>query len=34
MRIRDDKPVDEIDTLARVEEIYNQQPDKPVETVG
>jgi DNA ligase 1 len=32
MRIRDDKPVDEIDTLDRVEEIYNQQPDKPVET--
>ncbi len=32
MRIRDDKPVDEIDTLARVEEIYNQQPDKPVDT--
>jgi DNA ligase-1 len=31
MRIRDDKPVDEIDTLARVEEIYNQQPDKPVD---
>jgi DNA ligase-1 len=31
MRIRDDKPVDEIDTLQRVEEIYNQQPDKPVE---
>ncbi len=32
MRIRTDKPVEEIDTLARVEEIYNQQPDKPVET--
>jgi DNA ligase-1 len=31
MRIREDKPVDEIDTLARVEEIYNQQPDKPVD---
>jgi len=31
LRIRDDKPVDEIDTLARVEEIYNAQPDKPVE---
>jgi DNA ligase-1 len=31
MRIRDDKPVDEIDTLARVEEIYNQQPDKPLD---
>ncbi len=32
LRIRDDKPVEEIDTLARVEELYNQQPDKPVET--
>ncbi len=31
VRIRDDKPVGEIDTLARVEEIYNEQPDKPVE---
>jgi DNA ligase 1 len=31
LRIRDDKPVDQIDTLARVEEIYNAQPDKPVE---
>lgn len=31
LRIRDDKPVGEIDTLARVEEIYNAQPDKPVE---
>jgi len=31
LRIRDDKPVDEIDTLGRVEEIYNAQPDKPVE---
>jgi DNA ligase 1 len=31
MRIRDDKPVEEIDTLARVEELYNQQPDKPVD---
>jgi DNA ligase-1 len=30
LRIRDDKPVEEIDTLARVEQIYNQQPDKPV----
>ncbi len=29
LRIRDDKPVSEIDTLARVEEIYNAQPDKP-----
>jgi DNA ligase-1 len=31
LRIRDDKPVEEIDTAARVEEIYNSQPDKPVE---
>ena len=28
VRIRDDKPVGEIDTLARVEEIYESQPDK------
>jgi DNA ligase-1 len=28
LRIRDDKPVSEIDTLARVEEIYRSQPDK------
>ena len=34
LRIRDDKPVDEIDTLARVEEIYNGQPDKPVESIA
>ncbi|HUN85600.1 MAG TPA: hypothetical protein VMU48_14565, partial [Terracidiphilus sp.] len=27
VRIRTDKPVDEIDTLARVQEIYNSQPD-------
>jgi DNA ligase 1 len=31
LRIRPDKPVSEIDTLQRVEEIYNAQPDKPVE---
>ena len=31
LRIRKDKPVGEIDTLARVEEIYNSQPDRPVE---
>jgi DNA ligase-1 len=31
LRIRDDKPVSEIDTLERVEEIYASQPDKPVE---
>jgi DNA ligase 1 len=33
VRIRDDKPVSEIDTLARVEEIYNSQPDKLMEAV-
>ncbi|MGB9030731.1 MAG: ATP-dependent DNA ligase [Acidobacteriaceae bacterium] len=32
LRIRTDKPVAEIDTLARVEEIYNSQPDKPIDT--
>ncbi len=32
IRIRTDKPVSEIDTLARVEEIYQSQPDRPVET--
>jgi DNA ligase-1 len=31
LRIRQDKPVAEIDTLQRVEEIYNSQPDKPTE---
>lgn len=31
VRIRDDKPLEEIDTLSRVEEIYQSQPDKPVE---
>jgi DNA ligase 1 len=31
LRIRDDKPVSEIDTLQRVAEIYQSQPDKPVE---
>jgi DNA ligase 1 len=31
LRIRDDKPVSEIDTLQRVAEIYHSQPDKPVE---
>jgi DNA ligase-1 len=31
VRIRTDKPVAEIDTLQRVEEIYNTQPDKPIE---
>jgi DNA ligase-1 len=28
LRVRDDKPVDEIDTLERVEEVYQSQPDK------
>jgi DNA ligase-1 len=32
LRIREDKPVSEIDTLERVAEIYHSQPDKPVET--
>jgi DNA ligase 1 len=31
LRIRTDKPVAEIDTLHRVEEIYNSQPDKPTD---
>jgi DNA ligase 1 len=31
MRIRTDKPVDEIDTVERVEEIYQSQVDKPTE---
>jgi DNA ligase-1 len=31
IRIREDKPVEEIDTLERVEEIYQSQPDKPAE---
>jgi DNA ligase 1 len=31
LRIRDDKPVSDIDTLERVSEIYQSQPDKPVE---
>ncbi|MDP9039219.1 MAG: ATP-dependent DNA ligase [Acidobacteriota bacterium] len=31
LRLRPDKPVTEIDTLARVEEIYQSQVDKPVE---
>jgi DNA ligase 1 len=33
LRIRRDKPVTEIDTLARVEEIYASQPDRPVESL-
>jgi len=32
LRIRRDKPAEEIDTLARVEELYASQPDRPVET--
>jgi DNA ligase-1 len=31
LRIRTDKPLDEIDTVARVEEVYQSQVDKPVE---
>jgi DNA ligase 1 len=34
LRIRDDKPLEEIDTVARVEEIYQSQVDKPVEEVA
>jgi DNA ligase-1 len=34
LRIRDDKPVSEIDTLERVAEIYQSQPDKPVQNIG
>ena len=33
LKIREDKPVEEIDTLARVEEIFNSQPDKPIESI-
>jgi DNA ligase 1 len=32
VRIRDDKPVSEIDTVERVEEVYQLQVDKPVES--
>jgi DNA ligase-1 len=31
IRIRTDKPLSEIDTLERVEEIYQSQPDRPIE---
>ena len=34
LRLRPDKPVAEIDTLARVEEIYQSQVDKPPEEEG
>lgn len=30
LRVRDDKPVDEIDTLERVEAIFQSQPDKDI----
>ncbi len=33
LRIRTDKPLAEIDTLARVEEIYLSQVDRPIESV-
>jgi DNA ligase 1 len=33
LRIRADKPVSEIDTVGRVEEIYQSQVDKPAESV-
>ena len=34
LQIRRDKPLDEIDTVARVEEIYQSQPDKPATDPG
>ncbi len=34
LRVRDDKPVDEIDTLERVEEIYQLQPDKKPDSIA
>jgi DNA ligase 1 len=34
VRLRPDKPVDEIDTLERVEEVYQSQVDKPSEKGG
>ncbi len=34
IRIRDDKPLEEIDTLERVEEVYLSQPDRPEEAVS
>ena len=33
LKLRDDKPLEEIDTLERVEEIYQDQPDKPQTTL-
>jgi DNA ligase-1 len=34
VRIRTDKPVEEIDTVERVEEVYQSQVDKPVEELS
>ena len=34
LRLREDKPLEEIDTLERVEEIYEGQPDKPPVIAG
>ncbi len=34
IRIRNDKPLSEIDTVARVEEVYQSQVDKPFEASG
>lgn len=34
LQIRRDKPLEEIDTLDRVEEIYQSQPDKPAEAAN
>lgn len=34
VRIRNDKPLSEIDTIERVEEVYQSQVDKPAETSG
>ncbi len=34
LKLRDDKPVSEIDTLARVQEVYSLQPDKPEDVEG
>jgi len=34
LRVRDDKPVEEIDTLDRVEEIYQLQPDKTPQNIS
>jgi DNA ligase 1 len=31
IRVRDDKPVEEIDTLERVEAIFESQPDKDIQ---